>query len=77
MQTPRPHPRLSYSVGLRWGPRIPLYNEFSGVETHGSQTRLLLPGFENNLFASSGKWKLQEDQLQKVMTVKDILHRGN
>lgn len=77
MQTPRPRPRLSYSEGLGWGPRIPLYNPFSGVEAHGSQTWLLLPSFVNDLLASPGKWRLQEDQLQKVMSMKDISHIGN
>lgn len=38
MQIPRPHPRVSYSVNLVLGPRIPISNKFLGdVEARGSQ----------------------------------------
>lgn len=57
MQIPGTHtypatPRVSYSVGLEWSPRVCISSKFSGdVEAMALKCSVLLPSFVNNALA--------------------------
>lgn len=67
---------VSCSEVLKWRSRICISSKFSGeVEALALKCSMPLPGFVNNLLASSVKWRLSEYQPQKVMNVNGYITR--
>ena len=80
MQSPdahtSPHLGVSCSEVLEWRSGICISSKFSGeVEALALKCSMPLPGFVNNLLASSVKWRLSEYQPQKVMNVDGYIMR--